>query len=85
MNFSIVRHAAQPLASVSDYPKPLQKPLQKQILQRCVSSKLLKFMARLEGFPSNPHDIDLEALFQVLSDWEHQLKHADVDFQEVRP
>ena len=35
-------------------------------------------MARLEGESSN-------ALFETLEDWDHQLKHADIDFEEPQP
>ena len=35
-------------------------------------------MARLEGETSN-------ALFETLADWDHQLKAADIDFQEPQP
>ena len=33
-------------------------------------------MARLEGNSSN-------ALFETLQDWEHQLKHSEIDFQAI--
>lgn len=33
-------------------------------------------MARLEGNSSN-------ALFETLQDWEHQLKHSEIDFKAI--
>ena len=35
-------------------------------------------MARPGGETSNQ-------LFEVLEDWEHQLKHADIDFERLEP
>jgi hypothetical protein len=36
----------------------------------------IRKMARLEGNSSN-------ALFETLQDWEHQLKHSEIDFQAI--
>ena len=40
-------------------------------------------MAESWGESSNPESADLTALFETLSDWEAQLKHADIDFEEL--
>ena len=42
---------------------------------RCVKGRVL---VHLEGETSN-------ALFETLADWDHQLKHADIDFEEPQP
>ena len=36
----------------------------------------IRKMARLEGYSSN-------ALFETLQDWEHQLKHSEIDFKAI--
>lgn len=36
-------------------------------------------MVRPEGDSLN----SLSELFETLEDWEHQLKHADIDFEEL--
>jgi len=38
----------------------------------------IRKVAHLEGETSN-------ALFETLADWDHQLKHADIDFEEPQP
>lgn len=40
-------------------------------------------MAESHGDSSNLELTDFDELFQVLSDWEHQLKHVNDDVREV--
>lgn len=41
-------------------------------------------MAESCGDSSNLDLVDFDDLFQTLSDWEHQLKYAEIDIREVQ-
>jgi len=36
-----------------------------------------------EMFDGAPGEIDFERVIEELSDWEYQLKYADIDFEEL--
>ncbi|RDE07831.1 hypothetical protein DVH29_14585 [Pelagibacterium lacus] len=48
-------------------------------------SRFYTEVAESQGDSSNLELTDFDEFFQTLSDWEHQLKHADVVFEEVQP
>lgn len=43
-----------------------------------------RLMAESCGDSSNLDLVDFDDLFQALSDWEHQLKYAEIDIREVQ-
>lgn len=41
--------------------------------------------SNLETLPDSGSNPDLDGLFETLSDWNHQLKHAKIDLRGPQP